>query len=530
MKIIFVTGWVLSGIGKGITASSIGAILKWGWYKVSMQKLDWYLNVDPGTMSPFQHWEVFVTDDWSETDLDLGHYERFIDENLNKSSSFTSGKFYEELIRRERNWDFLWKTVQIIPHLTNLVKEKIIEAYNSNNSDILIVEIWGTVGDLENAYLIETARELRSEFGKENVLFVHVTLLPYIASSKELKTKPTQHSVRELMSFGITPDFLVLRADMEITDELVEKTAYMCSVDKKNVIPSPTVSSIYEVPLNYNKRQFGDLILEKFGLPNNWFDLKKWAILNDNIKSSKEKVVIWMIWKYNWLEDSYFSLNEWLKIAWFEFQKKVELKFIDASLIEESEWTNLLKWLDWICIPGGFGERWIEWMIKSCEYARKNNIPYLWVCLGSQIMAIEFARNVLNLKNANSEEFNENTPDKVVHIMESQKSIYKKWWTMRLWSYPCHLINWTLAYEIYWKNDIDERHRHRFEFNNKYRDAMQKSWFIISWTSPDWELVEIVEIKNHKFMIWSQFHPEFKSRPTDSHPLFKWFIKSILVK
>ncbi|MFA5916749.1 MAG: CTP synthase [Candidatus Gracilibacteria bacterium] len=528
MKIIFVTGGVLSGIGKGITASSIGAILKGGGYKVSMQKLDGYLNVDPGTMSPFQHGEVFVTDDGSETDLDLGHYERFIDENLNNSSSVTSGKFYEELIRRERNGDFLGKTVQIIPHLTNLVKEKIIEAYNSNNSDILIVEIGGTVGDLENAYLIESARELKSEFGKENVLYIHVTLLPYIASSKELKTKPTQHSVRELMSFGITPDFLVLRADMKITEELVEKTAYMCSVDKRNVIPSPTVSSIYEVPLNYNERHFGDLILEKFGLPNNGFDLKKWEILNDNIKSSKEKVVIGMIGKYNGLEDSYFSLNEGLKIAGFEVKKKVELKFIDSSLIEESDGTNLLKGLDGICIPGGFGERGIEGMIKSCEYARKNNIPYLGVCLGSQIMAIEFARNVLNLKTANSEEFNENTPDKVVHIMESQKSIYKKGGTMRLGSYPCHIKNGTLAYEVYGKNDIDERHRHRFEFNNKYRDAMQESGFIISGTSPDGELAEIVEIKNHKFMIGSQFHPEFKSRPTDSHPLFKGFLSSII--
>ncbi len=527
MKIIFVTGWVLSWIWKWITASAIWAILSWWGYNVAMQKLDWYLNVDPGTMSPFQHWEVFVTEDWAETDLDLGHYERFIDRDLNSLSFFSSWKFYEEILKREREWYYLWKTVQIIPHLTNLVKEKIKEAFTSNNSEILIVEIWWTVWDLENWYLIESARELRNELWKENVIFVHITLLPYLEWSKELKTKPTQHSLRELMSYGVVPDFLFLRADKEINEEIIEKVAYMCSMDKNTVIPSETLKSIYEVPLKYQKRNIWGLILKNLSLEVREFNLGKWQNLNDHIKNSKEEIIIWMVWKYNWLEDSYYSLNEWLKIAWFENNRKVILQFIDAEDIEK-KWLTVLKTVDWICIPWGFWNRWIEWMIKTCNFARENKIPYLWICLWSQIMAIEFARNVLNLKDANSEEFDVNSKNKVVHLMKSQIWIYKKWWTMRLWTYPCEIMQWTLAHEIYKKDKIDERHRHRFEFNNDYRKDMLDNWFIISGKSPDWELVEIVEIKDHPFMIWSQFHPEFKSRPTNSHPLFWSFIRSIV--
>ncbi|NDK08672.1 CTP synthase [Candidatus Gracilibacteria bacterium] len=527
MKIIFVTGGVLSGIGKGITASSIGAVLRGGGYEVAMQKLDGYLNVDPGTMSPFQHGEVFVTEDGAETDLDLGHYERFIDKDLNCFASFTSGRFFEEILKREREGYYLGKTVQIIPHLTNLVKEKVKEAYSSNNAEILIVEIGGTVGDLENGYLLESARELRNELGKDNVLFVHVTLLPYLEVSKELKTKPTQHSVRELMSFGIIPDFLVLRADKHIDEELVEKIAHMCSIEKNKVIPSQSLKSIYEVPLKYQERNIGELILKDFGLENKGFDLEKREILNKNIKNSKEEVIIGMIGKYNGLEDSYYSLNEGLKIAGFENNRKVVLKFIDAEIIEK-EGTDILKTLDGICVPGGFGSRGIEGMIKACNYARVNKIPYLGVCLGSQIMAIEFARNILGLTDANSEEFSELSKNKVVHLMESQKGIYKKGGTMRLGSYPCEIKKGTLAYEVYKQEKINERHRHRFEFNNAYRKDMEENGFIISGKSPDGELVEIVELKNHPYMIGSQFHPEFKSRPTHSHPLFYNFIKSIL--
>lgn len=529
MKIIFVTWGILSGIWKWIAAASIWAVLKWWWYDVSMQKLDWYLNIDPWTMSPFQHWEVFVTEDWAETDLDLWHYERFIDKNLNNFASFTSWRFFEEIVKRERSGYYLWKTVQIIPHMTSLVKETIQEAYISNNSEILVVEIWWTVWDLENWYLLESARELRNELWSENVIFVHVTLLPYMQVSKELKTKPTQHSLRELMSFGIIPDFLVLRADMDISKEIIDKVAYMCSMNKNTVIPSPTLKSIYEVPLKYQEMKVGDLILQRLWMENKWFDLQKWEDLRINIKKSKEEIKIWMIWKYNWLEDAYYSLNEWLKIAWFENNRKVQLVFIDAEKIE-NEWTQCLSILDWICIPWWFWDRWIEWMIQACKYSRENKIPYLGICLWSQIMAIEFARNVLNLKDATSEEFEVNSENKVVHLMESQRWIYKKWWTMRLWAYPCKLISGTLAYNIYESNEISERHRHRFEFNNKYRKEMKEKGFLVSWESPDWELVEIVEIKDHPFMIWSQFHPEFKSRPTKSHPLFNSFVKSIIKK
>jgi len=527
MKIIFVTWGVLSWIWKWITASSIWAILKWAWYNISMQKLDWYLNVDPWTMSPFQHWEVFVTEDWAETDLDLWHYERFIDLDLNFSSSYTSWKLYEEIIKKERDWWFLWKTVQIIPHLTDLVKEKIKLAFTSNNSDILIVEIWWTVWDLENWYFLESARELRNDLWKDNVLFVHITLLPYIASSKELKTKPTQHSVRQLMMYWITPDFLFLRSDIEIDEDIIKKVSYMCSIDEKNVFPSPTLSSIYKVPLEYQKRNLWELILDKFKIKNYSIDLTKWENLNEDISLSKDEIVIWMIWKYNNLEDSYYSINEWLKIAWFKERKKIILRFIDAEDIEKT-WTWLLKWLDWICIPWWFWNRWIEWMIKAANFARINNIIFLWICLGSQIMAIEFARNEMKIADVNSEEFDENSQNKVVHIMESQKWIYKKWWTMRLWAYDCEIQKDSLAYDIYQKDQISERHRHRFEFNNKYREEMEKLWFIISWKSPDWELVEIVEIRNHPFMIWVQFHPEFKSRPTNPHPLFLGFIKAVI--
>lgn len=526
MKIIVVTGWVLSWIWKWITAASIWAILKWWWFNVFMQKFDWYLNVDPWTMSPFQHWEVFVTEDWTETDLDLGHYERFIDTNLNKYSSFTSWKLYEEVLKKERLGDYLWKTVQIIPHLTDLVKSKIITWYEESNADVSIVEIWWTVWDMENEYFLESVRQLQTEYWKENVIFVHLTLLPYIVASKELKTKPTQHSVRELMSYWIIPDFIILRADQEISDDICLKVASFCDVQKEFVIPATTAKSIYEVPLIFQSFNIWDLILKKLKIKNRNFDLKNWKDLVNNISNSKEEINIAMVWKYNNLEDAYFSLNEWLKTAWFYYNKKINLVFIDATDIEE-KWIDLLRNVDWICIPWWFWNRGIEWMILACNYARLNNIPYLWICLWSQVMAIEFARNALWINLANSEEFLPDWQENVVHIMEEQKWIDKKWWTMRLWSYECLLKKWTLAYDIYKKDIITERHRHRFEFNNKYREIMNEKWFIISWTSLDWNLVEVVEVENHKFMIWTQAHPELKSRPTSPHVLFLRFIESM---
>jgi len=527
MKLIIVTGWVLSWIGKWITWASIWAILKAWWFNIFMQKFDWYLNVDPWTMSPFQHWEVFVTEDWAETDLDLWHYERFIDTNLNKLSSFTSWKLYDEILKKERAWDYLWKTVQIIPHLTDLVKSKIIDWFTQSKADISIVEIGWTVWDMENEYYLESVRQLQTEYWKENVIFIHLTLLPYIIASKELKTKPTQHSVRQLMSYWIIPDFIVLRADSDIPKEVCDKVASFCNIDKNYVIPAPTVKSIYEVPINFQEFNIWNLILNKFKLENRDFDLKNWKSLLNNINNSKEEINIAMVWKYNDLEDAYYSLNEWLKTAWYYYNKKVKLNFIDATDLENN-WVEILKSLDWICIPGWFWDRWIEWMVLACNYSRINNIPYLWICLWSQIMAIEFARNVMWISKANSEEFFPDWSHNVVHIMEDQKEISDKWWTMRLWSYECVLRKWTLAYNIYNSEIITERHRHRFEFNNSYREEMEQKWFIISWTSLDWKLVEIVEIKNHRFMIWTQAHPEFKSRPINPHPLFLKFIQSIV--
>lgn len=527
MKIIVVTGWVLSGIWKWITAASIWAILKAWWYKIFMQKLDWYLNVDPGTMSPFQHWEVFVTEDWAETDLDLWHYERFIDSNLNSHCSYTSWRLYSEILEKERKWDYLGKTVQIIPHLTNLVKSKIKEWFKTSGADISIVEIGWTVWDMENEYFLESVRQLQSELGRENVVFIHVTLLPYISASKEIKTKPTQHSVRELMSYWINPDFLVLRADNYIPNEIREKVASFCYIRKEDVIPAPTAKSIYSVPVNFQSFKIWDSILEKLKLENKWFDMDEWEKLNEHINNSKEIINIGMVGKYNDLEDAYYSLNEWLRTAWFQFNRKVKINFIDATEIEQN-WTDKLKWMDWICVPGGFWDRWIEGMIIACNYARVNKIPYLGICLGSQIMSIEFARNVLNKTWANSEEFAPDSKHKVVHIMESQKWIDKKWWTMRLGSYECNIKECTLAHKLYSKEKITERHRHRFEFNNAYLEEMNKAWFIVSWVSPDGNLAEIVEIKDHPFMIWSQAHPEFKSRPIKPHPLFMGFIEAVI--
>ncbi|MDD2515812.1 MAG: CTP synthase [Candidatus Gracilibacteria bacterium] len=527
MKVIVVTGGVLSGIGKGISAASIGAILKSGGYKVFMQKFDGYFNVDTGTMSPFQHGEVFVTEDGAETDLDLGHYERFIDTNLNKLSSFTSGRIFEEVILKERRGDYLGKTVQITPHVTGLVIEKIKEGYKSSGADISIIEVGGTVGDMENEYILEAVRQLQRELGRENMIFVHVTLLPYIAASKEVKTKPTQHAVRTLMSYGITPDFLVLRADSQIPKELCDKVASFCYISKDCVIPAPTAKTIYEVPLTFQKHNIGELILSKLGMENKGFDMKEWENLVDNIKKSKDEIIVGMVGKYNDLEDAYYSLNEGLRTAGFKFNKKVKLQFIDATMIEQ-DGVSILDTVDGICIPGGFGERGIEGMIMACEYARVNKKPYLGICLGSQIMSIEFARNVLKKKGANSEEFCLNGDCNVVHIMESQKKVNKKGGTMRLGSYDCKITEGTLASKVYSKKEIVERHRHRFEFNNNYREEMQKAGFIVSGTSPDGNLAEIVEVKNHPFMIGSQFHPEFKSRPIHPHPLFTSFVEAMI--
>lgn len=425
MKLIFVTGGVLSGIGKGIAAASIGALLKGSGFRVFCQKFDGYLNVDPGTMSPFQHGEVFVTNDGAETDLDIGHYERFLDTDLNKFASFTSGKLYEEIIMKERRGDYLGGTVQIVPHLTNLVKEKIQLGFESANADVSIVEIGGTVGDMENEYILESARQLRHELGDENVQFVHVALLPYLMASKELKSKPIQHSIRTLMGYGISPDFLIVRADTDIPEDMMSKIAAGTGIQRDQVISAPTLDTIYRVPLAFNKEHFGEKISAHLNLKVRKPDLKKWEDFLANIDASSDVIRIGMVGKYVGLEDAYYSLNEGLKCAGFAHQKRVKLRFIEAEDIER-EGTGLLEWLDGICIPGGFGDRGIEGMIKAAEYAREKKIPYLGICLGSQIMAIEFARNVLGIVDASSEEFHPEGKNNVIHIMEHQKGLETK--------------------------------------------------------------------------------------------------------
>lgn len=527
MKIIFVTWGVLSGIGKGIAAASIGTILKWMGYKVFCQKFDGYLNVDPGTMNPIQHGEVFVTEDWAETDLDLGHYERFLDTNLSRLSSFTSGKLYEEMIMKERRWDYLGGTVQIVPHLTDLVKEKIYTGFNSSWADVSIIEIGWTIGDMENEYILETARQVQHDLDPQDVIFVHVALLPYLMASKELKSKPIQHSIRTLMWYGINPDFLIVRADSSIPDDMMGKIARAAWLRDGHVISSPTLDSIYRVPLTYDDMGVGQKIVRSLWMKEKVSDLSNWKILMENIDTSRDILCIGMVGKYVWLEDAYFSLNEWLKSAGFAHKKRVKLRFIEAEDIEK-KWKKVLEWLDGICIPWGFGNRGIEGMILAAKYAREMKIPYLGICLGSQIMAIEFARNVLGIADASSEEFTPTGEHNIIHIMEHQKGLTSKWGNMRLGSYPCIIRDRTLAKKLYGTNTITERHRHRFEFNPAYREEMEKAGFIVSATSPDGTLAEIVELRNHPYMIATQAHPEFASRPTRPHPLFMGFVKAMV--
>jgi len=527
MKLIVVTGGVLSGIGKWISGASIGAILKASGYKVFMQKFDGYLNVDAGTINPFKHGEVFVMDDGAETDLDVGHYERFIDTSLNKSSCYTSGKLYEEILAKERKGDYLGQDVQIIPHFTDLIKSKIREWFTTAQADISIVEVGGTVGDMENEYIVEAMRQMRQELGFHEVVFVHLTYLPYLLATKELKTKPTQNSVKDLRMRGITPDFLITRADIDIPDAILEKVAFFCGVKTDHVLPAPTVESIYQLPLDFSRRNIGTLILDQLKLPSDKLDMTAWEDLYANIQASVEEIHIAMVGKYVWLEDAYYSLNEWLKVAWLHQQCKVKLHFIEADDLV-TQWTAVLDSMDAICVPGGFGERGIQGMVLAAQYAREKKVPYLWVCLWSQIMAIEFARNVLWVTDANSQEFAPDGANSVVHIMETQKSVTTKGGTMRLGTYPCAIKAGTLARAVFWSDAIDERHRHRFEFNNRYREQMEAAGFIVSWTSPDGELAEIVELQDHPYMIGAQFHPELISRPLRPHPMFVGLVKAAI--
>ena len=528
-KYIFVTGGVVSGLGKGITAASLGRLLKNRGYKVTIQKFDTYLNVDPGTMSPYEHGEVFVTDDGAETDLDLGHYERFIDENLTKNSSVTMGKVYLSVLEKERRGDYLGKTVQVIPHVTNEIKEKIY-SFEDTDVDIVITEVGGTVGDIEGLSIIEAIRQVGLEKNKEDVLYVHVTLLPYISGSNEIKSKPTQHSVKELQSLGIQPDILVCRAEQEIPENIREKLALFCNVRKSSVIQNKTADCLYAVPLMLEKEGLAREVCNHLRLDSFVPDNSKWEEMVENIKTIKpeDKVKVAIVGKYVKLEDSYISVVESLQHAGFVNKVKVEIDMVDSETIVAENVKEKLSKYDAIVVPGGFGDRGIEGMIETIKYAREEKVPFLGICLGMQMTVVEYARNVLGLKDANSAEFSKTTKNSVIHIMETQKDIKKKGGTMRLGSYPCVIKTGSLAEEVYGASKIDERHRHRFEYNNEYKERLENAGLICSGVSPDGSLVEIVELepKAHPYFIAGQFHPELKSRPNRPAPLFVGLIKA----
>lgn len=531
-KFIFVTGGVCSSIGKGIATASIGALLKASGLKVFTQKLDPYLNVDPGTMSPFQHGEVFVTEDGGETDLDLGHYERFIDTNLSKLSSVTTGKIYSEVLENERKGKYLGGTIQIVPHITEAIQNKILKASENSKCDIQIVEIGGTVGDIEGLPFLEAIRQLRIKLGKENTFFIHLTLLPYLGASKELKTKPSQASVRELRSIGIQPDMILARADKLIKKEHIAKLSLFCDVPTDYIIPAPTVSSIYEIPLNFEKFNITNKIADKLDLGPRTPDLKDWEKIVNQIKEKKPALKIALVGKYTGLVDAYLSVIESLKIACYSQYYELELVWISAEKLEENDeetWQKL-KEAQGVLVPGGFGKRGIEGKILAAKYAREKKIPYLGLCLGMQIMSIEFAREVLKDSEINSEEFDEEkilSKEKyLIHYLPGQSDEKQKGGTLRLGGYKCKIEKNTLAHFYYKKDLVSERHRHRYEFNNDYKEKLEKFGLIFSGINPENNLVEIVELKDHPFMLGCQFHPEFLSRPGNPHPLFKGFIKA----
>jgi CTP synthase len=528
-KFIFVTGGVCSSLGKGIVAASTAAILKSAGLRVAIQKLDPYLNVDPGTMSPFQHGEVFVLDDGGETDLDLGHYERFIDTPLTRDCSISSGRVYSEVLAEEREGAYLGGTIQVVPHITGKLLEKIEIAAEKTQAEVLVVEIGGTVGDIEGEPFMEVLRQMKNKYGRDCVS-LHTTLLPYLAAGKELKTKPTQLSVRELRRLGVHPDFIFCRADVKIPKKLLEKVGYFCDVPTECVIPAETVRSIYEVPLRFQKYNLGALLAEKLKLGPLDFDLGDWKSGVEKIKKSKDELKIGIAGKYNELDDAYLSVMEAAKSAGFFYEKKVVIEWIDTEKIEThdpEEWDRLRS-VGGVIVPGGFGNRGIEGKIAVAQYCRENKKPYLGLCLGSQIMAIEFARHVLGIEGATSEEFEPTAKDQVIHFIPEQKNIRKKGGTMRLGAYPCQIVPGTRAHEVYQTESIVERHRHRYEFNDDFLTHFEGSDFIISGRHPDTGLVEIVEHKNHPFMMASQFHPEFLSRPFRPHPLFRELIRVVI--
>ncbi|MGE5397558.1 MAG: CTP synthase [Chitinophagales bacterium] len=522
-KFIFVTGGVVSSLGKGITSASLGRLLKSRGLKVAMQKFDPYINVDPGTMSPYQHGEVFVTEDGAETDLDVGHYERFVDVNLLRYANVTTGQVYKNVLDKERRGDYLGQTVQVIPHITNEIKYRITQITKHINVDVVITEIGGTVGDIESLPFLEAIRQLKSELGKENVLYLHVTLIPFIKAAGELKTKPSQHSVKELRSIGINPDILVCRTEKELSQDMKAKLALFCDVEQEAVIQCMDAKSIYEVPLMLAEEGLDKIVIKMLGLECGDDDLIEWREMVQKINNPKGKVRIALVGKYVQLPDAYLSMVESLHHAGIHHQRTVEIKWVYAEEVEKIG-TDILKDVDGILLAYGFGERGVEGKIKTAQYARENKIPYFGICLGMQCAVIEFARNVCGMTDADSSEFNLQTPYPVIDFLPEQVNIENKGGTMRLGGYPCRLKPGTKAMQAYQQEEIVERHRHRYEFNNEYRQQLIDCGLVISGTSPDEKLVEIIEVEDHPWFVACQFHPEFKSRPNRPHPLFRDFI------
>lgn len=530
MKYIFVTGGVVSGLGKGITAASLGRLLKQRGLKVISQKLDPYINVDPGTMSPYQHGEVFVTEDGAETDLDLGHYERFINENLNKYSNLTTGKVYWNVLQKERRGEYLGETVQIIPHITDEIKRFIYSVGQKADADVVITEIGGTVGDIESQPFIEAIRQISLEQQKEDVLFIHVTLVPYIPGSDEYKSKPTQHSVKELQNNGVRPDIIITRCDEALPEDVRHKISLFCNVRPDCVINNTTVGSLYDAPIMLEKQNFSSIVCREMKIDAPSIDLSQWNAMLDRIHNRSKTVTIALVGKYVKLHDAYLSVKEALHHGGYENDAHVKIQWIESEEITPETAPELFKGIDGIIVPGGFGDRGIDGMVEAARYAREHDIPYFGICLGMQICVIEFARNVLGFTDANSSEFNEASTHKVIDFMPDQNNEMNKGGTMRLGAYPCKIRSNSLLERCYNESLIMERHRHRYEFNNDFRDEIEAHGMMIAGTSPDGRLVEAVEIPQNRFFVGVQYHPEFKSRPNKAHPIFREFIKAAAYK
>ena len=529
-KFIFVTGGVVSGLGKGITAASLGRLLKERGLKVAAQKLDPYINVDPGTMSPYQHGEVFVTEDGAETDLDLGHYERFIDEDLNRFSNLTSGKVYWNVLNKERRGEYLGETVQVIPHITNEIKSFIYNVGRATDADVVITEVGGTTGDIESQPFLEAIRQVGLEVGPGNALFIHVTLVPYLRGSDEHKSKPTQHSVKNLQGLGIKPDIIVLRADEKLEESIFRKIALFCNVKPDCVIENITIPVLYEAPLMLEAHHFSDIVCRELGIEAPAPDLADWKALIDKIHSAERSVTIGLVGKYVQLHDAYLSVAEALRHAGYAYGTNIEIEWIDSESLNEQTVENILSQCDGVIVPGGFGNRGIEGKILTAAYCRTHNLPYLGICRGMQVAVIDFARHVCGMEDANSGEFDELSKYKVIDFLPDQSHQIDKGGTLRLGAYPCRIAKGTQMYRCYGTEEISERHRHRYEFNNLYRETLAEGGLVISGTSPDGNIVETVEIPQNDFYIGVQFHPEFKSRPNKPHPLFLGLIEAALTK